>query len=588
MVRGTCSSPRTSAAQHRVPSQVGRLVREQLGRYAHGEQLTNSGMVQDRPMPGHTNGADEPVGAGEYARPMADVRAKLQTHLRGVGAPFLFVGSGMSRRYLGTDDWPGLLKTFAEKTDRDYDYYRVSAEGDLPAIASGIAEAFHPIWWEKRTYKKSRDQWGSQASNHESALKIEVAAEFVEAIKAMPRSGALADELDLLRNAVVDGIITTNYDQLLETLFPEFDVMVGQQDVLFCPIQGIGEIYKIHGSATQPDTLVLTSNDYEAFDARSSYLAAKLMTIFVEHPIVFLGYSISDPNIINILRSISECLTSDNINQLRDRLIFVQWEDGAEPSMDTHTVVLDELPIPVQRIVVPDFTPVFSALASLSRRFPAQMLRKLKRHVYDLVLADDPKEQIVVADLSSSTSTDDLDVVFGVGIKEKIGVHGYVGLTRSDLIDDIVSPADGYDPNIIVRDVLPGALRSARIVPVFKYLRGADLLINDGKVRANADLDSRVLAAAERQRGHLSTSAWLDRKAPEKLRGVANLQALLACMDAKHALDLIPYLPESKVPIEELRSFLQDHTELNKVNPTQYVKVVCFLDWLEFGKKANG
>jgi hypothetical protein len=33
-------------------------------------------------------------------------------------------------------------------------------------------------------------------------------------------------------------------------------------------------------------------------------LAAKILIIFLEHPVIFLGYSISDKNIENVLKAI--------------------------------------------------------------------------------------------------------------------------------------------------------------------------------------------------------------------------------------------------------------------------------------------
>lgn len=87
----------------------------------------------------------------------------------------------------------------------------------------------------------------------------------------IPTSGSLAAELELLSDAVIDGAITTNYDGLPEHLLPDFKSYVGQDQLLFYDAQGIGETYMIHGSASQPESIVVTANDYAEFNARNPY-----------------------------------------------------------------------------------------------------------------------------------------------------------------------------------------------------------------------------------------------------------------------------------------------------------------------------
>ena len=65
--------------------------------------------------------------------------------------PFLFIGSGMSRRYLNLPDWKGLLKHFAEIIRKDefaYDSYENRAKGIsckagiMPKVAELIQKDF--------------------------------------------------------------------------------------------------------------------------------------------------------------------------------------------------------------------------------------------------------------------------------------------------------------------------------------------------------------------------------------------------------------------------------------------------------------
>ena len=107
----------------------------------------------------------------------------------------------------------------------------------------------------------------------------------------------------------ISGIITTNYDSFLEDNCDGYKTYVGQNELIFSAIQGIAEIYKIHGSIENPETIVINEEDYDEFQNKAAYLTSKLLTIFMEYPIVFLGYSISDANILRILHEIVNCLT---------------------------------------------------------------------------------------------------------------------------------------------------------------------------------------------------------------------------------------------------------------------------------------
>ena len=143
----------------------------------------------------------------------------------------------------------------------------------------------------------------------------------------------------------------------MEATFSDYKTYIGQEQLLFSENISIGEIYKIHGCVTSPESLIVSSNDYANFKKRNAYLAAKLLTIFVEHPVIFLGYSISDPNILELLFSLKDCLAAHNIEKLKDRLIFVEWRaEQNEPIMIDGTLSLSDGKIlPIKHIKINSF-----------------------------------------------------------------------------------------------------------------------------------------------------------------------------------------------------------------------------------------
>lgn len=65
--------------------------------------------------------------------------------------PFLFVGSGFSKRYLGTEKWDELLKVFCEEySGNDFQYHAYSNQveekdyyGKQPAIATLLEKDYN-------------------------------------------------------------------------------------------------------------------------------------------------------------------------------------------------------------------------------------------------------------------------------------------------------------------------------------------------------------------------------------------------------------------------------------------------------------
>ena len=171
---------------------------------------------------------------------------------------YLFLGSGISRRYLGLSDWQGLLRHFASEVGEDYDFHNASANGDQLKVASLLARAFHPIWWTSDAYESQRSEFRSIATYDEAALKIAVSTYIrANSVLSAGKPGVddllLAAEIQDLRSATIGGVITTNYDGLTDDLFPAFNAYVGQDELLLSDAQFVGETYKIHGSASQPD-----------------------------------------------------------------------------------------------------------------------------------------------------------------------------------------------------------------------------------------------------------------------------------------------------------------------------------------------
>ena len=104
-------------------------------------------------------------------------------------------------------------------------------------------------------------------------------------------------------------IFTTNYDTLLEDSYPknEREVIRKDDDIVSVENKQV-RIFKIHGDFTNQDFIVITKQDYEDLKKQNSnpLVWNEVKSEFTKKHIVFIGYSLSDENIINMIKYISE------------------------------------------------------------------------------------------------------------------------------------------------------------------------------------------------------------------------------------------------------------------------------------------
>jgi len=337
----------------------------------------------------------------DYKQYQQEVREDVSATLRNTGCqPILFIGSGFSKRYAGMPSWEDLLRALAEQCpeiDKDFAYYKQKYK-DLPLIAGMFADNYREWAWGKgrKSFPASYFEDSTPADIFIKKAVSDLLSVFDVSHEAGTTAGA--KELAALRKINPHAIVTTNYDQLLEPIFSEYEVVVGQK-ILRQPYLSIGEIFKIHGCVSDPLSLVLTDSDYAAFETDKKYLSAKLLTYFAEHPLLFVGYSANDPNIRSVLYDVDRMARANFA--LMPNVYILEWSEGVEstyPARDRVLAVGDGREIRVKSISASSFQWVFEAFASgeALEKVNMKLLRSLLARTVDLVRRDVPTKRVEI------------------------------------------------------------------------------------------------------------------------------------------------------------------------------------------------
>lgn len=356
---------------------------------------------------------------------------------------------------------------------------------------------------------------------------------------------------------------------------------------LYSNIMNIGEVYKIHGCCTEIQSMILTDEDYEDFNQKNAYLASKLITIFVEHPVIFIGYSLNDKNIRSILYSIALCSGQENLERLRNNLIFVnRLKDDTEPRIENSSLTINNLSVPIKLVKAKDFSPIYKALGKFERRLPAHILRMCKERVYEVVNKVDPQSKIAVIDYDQIDNFEDVEIVFGLGITKKLGMVGYDSIDNSDLIRNIIFCDKEYESEHILKLTLPSINKSTKFVPIFKYLKDIGVTsLKDYPYEKNV---IKKFVGVE-EHGKLRRLKREDFMSGKYKSFVSKYQSVGFgdFLTSATPYDFVTWLPYFQdIDLGELRNYLQQKHDFyrNSNYMSNFRKAVVFYDWLENGQ----
>ncbi len=410
--------------------------------------------------------------------------------------PVLFIGSGIPQRYLyNFPNWPQLLTESFEKVDKDPYYLgryveKFKREGlsqfdQYKELGSIIENDFNEAFYKRKiTFGKTKNPKWVKRGVSPYKMYIRYRLKHLRLKKSKKLQEEL-NELTLLKNKV-SSVITTNYDNFIENyiLDNEYSVFTKQHEMFSKNSYNVSELYKIHGTINDADTIIITKEDYDSFNESRKLFIAKMLILFTESPIIFLGYSFTDENIRQIVVDFLNCLTEEQLKTIDENFIFITYKQGEEELLETKRTIVTSQgeTIPITEIATDNYLEIYKTLNRLVPGMTPKNIRNtqrlVKRIVNNTIISGDPSNIIFgIDDIPKDIS--DSNLAIAIGYKEDIiNQYGYSIVRDIEILEDILFDNKTFNAKSMCTERFK-SLPYNRLMPVYKYIKKANINISD-------------------------------------------------------------------------------------------------------------
>lgn len=225
----------------------------------------------------------------------------------------MFIGAGFSKAIIGSEfqpalSWFELIKAASENLEIELPNDENLVGVSLPELATSLCKSL--ALTKNKNYEEAKFLFKKEICNLSSWLPSEERVEIFREI------------MDILSPA---WIITTNYDLVLETLLIGKCKSLSPTNYLSAP-KNIIPIYHFHGTRLDPNTIIITQEDYIPLFRPNEYRQSKLAMTIRESTTLVLGYGLGDMNVLSAVDWSKNIYTEEN--EYPYEIIQVLWSSS--------------------------------------------------------------------------------------------------------------------------------------------------------------------------------------------------------------------------------------------------------------------
>ena len=292
----------------------------------------------------------------------------------------LFIGSGFSKALLEGDNhfksysWSELLRRVSD----DFNITR-----DVLNEGKPYSEVASVICFE---YAKAHSISHKEA---ERQMKFKIA----EIVNVIPSNHKIKEYETIFARLNPNWIVTTNYDSIIEQIIREKALPINPKDT-YIKIRDFTPVYHIHGSIFDPESIVITNEDYIHTLRISDYRHARLPFIIKESTVLMIGYSLNDLNVLSAVDYSKNVYSNDMSYDTPIIQLLYKKNPNNEPYYSDDGIIIQE---------VSNLSDYFLEYLEFEKRYRGQ-IGKVTKQVNELVeLLSNADEGLVISFISDSS-----------------------------------------------------------------------------------------------------------------------------------------------------------------------------------------